>query len=268
MKQRISFFIFVIIISLIHSILYADSSDNFLHHIKDKERKPSFKNYHFGYLKGIEVKITPEKTEIPTGGMATFTVTLTNRNKFPVSINYSNGREWDMIIYYKDFPIYRWSNGYTWEESRHSIGLMPGESRSQIFTWVAVNRIGVPLSQGIYECAGVVTSSPKMIVSDPVKFRLTPPSVVAKKLIITKLNQCFDIDLPRFSDNNELTWEIVYANNDNRISMTSKTIKKDSITITFMPKRIGHVEFDLYAYPSILNNTVSLERRSYRIEVK
>ncbi len=268
MKQYLVTIIILAVSFFTSNSLFADSSNSYFFYIKNKETPIPYSKYHYGYLKGIEVKITPEKLEIPSGSIATFTVTLTNKNKYPITIDYPTGREWDMFVTYNERPIFRWSNGFRWEEAPHSIALMPKESRSQTFTWVAVNKTGDPLYQGIYKCVGLVTSSPKIIVSNAVKIRLTPPSVVARKTIKTNLNQCFEIELPRFSDNQELKWEIIYRNNDNRIGLTSKKIKSNSFVYTFMPKRLGHVEFDLYAFPHILNNKVSLERRSYRIEVE
>lgn len=224
--------------------------------------------YHFGYDKYLEVTITPEQSEFVAGSIATFTVTLRNKSKENIKIDYPTGQQWDMAIFYHGSQIFRWSNGYTWQKAPHYIPLRPGESRSQQLSWTSVNIHGQPLEQGEYSCVGVVTCSPKIRVSEKCRFRLTPPSVVAQEVIKTSLNQCFDIELPRFANNQELKWQIVYKYNDNRISNTFVKTNGNIVKMTFLPKRIGHVEFDLYAYPESLNQTVSLERRSYRIEVE
>lgn len=267
MKQQKSACIFLLLFVLAFtSFVEAAYESYFTYNKKDKEKSST--KYSFGYTKGIQVKITPDKPEFQAGSIATFTISITNKNKYPINLDYPTGQQWDMVIYKDGYQIVRWSNGFTWEKSPHYIPLKAGETRSQKLSWTTVNIKGEPLSQGIYKCVGLVTCSPKTIVSEEVKFRLTPPSVVAKELIKTKLNQCFDIELPRFVNGVELEWEIVYALNDNRISITSRKIKNESIVITFLPKRIGHVDFDLYAYPETLNQTVSFERRSYRVEVQ
>ena len=267
MKQRIRVFILAVICILTSVISLEASSDSYLVYINKKDIKENH-DYHFGYWKGLEVTIHPDRPEFTAGSIATFTIRLTNRNKYTSVVYYSTGRQWDMVLYKDGSQFFRWSNGYTWKESPHSIVLKPGESRSEKLSWVSVNKYGQTLPQGVYKCVGLATCYPKTIVSKEVRFRLTPPSVVAKEIIRTNLNQCFDIELPRFGDDSELLWKIVYVNNDNRISLTKRIIKENSIVITFLPKRLGHVEFDLYAYPETLNSSVSLERRSYRVEVQ
>lgn len=269
MKQK--FLILIIIITsflIITKSSYAASHDKYLTKRNRKELSSYGYLYRYPYVKGIEVKIIPERPEFIAGSIATFTVTLTNKNKYPINIEYPTGRHWDMVVYHNDYPIYRWSDGYTWEESPHIIPLQPNETRSCKLSWVSVNVRGEPLVQGIYKCVGLVTCSPKTIVSPEVDIRLIPPSIVPTEIIRTNLNQVFEIELPRFGGDYELEWKIVYRNNDNRISLTSKKQKDESIVISFLPRRIGHVEFDLYAYPNRHNPSVSLERRSYRIEVE
>lgn len=269
MKQK--FLILLIIISsflIITKTSFASSHEKYLTKRNRKEVSSYGSLYRYPYVKGIEVKIIPDSPEFIAGSIATFTVTLKNNNKYPINIDYATGRHWDMVVYHNDYPIYRWSDGFTWENSPHTIPLQPKETKSVKLSWVSVNLRGEPLIQGIYKCVGLVTCSPRAIVSPEVDVRLTPPSVVAKEIIRTRLNQAFEIELPRFGGDYELEWKIVYKNNDNRIRLTSKKQKDESIVISFLPKRIGHVEFDLYAYPNRYNPTVSLERRSYRIEVE
>jgi hypothetical protein len=269
MKQRTVIFLLSLILIVLSSYSVKASDDDYFYYVKSKySNAPSHSQYRFPYIKGLEVKVTPEFPEFPTGSIATFTITLTNKNKYPVNIEYSNGRQFDMVILHGASQIFRWSNGFTWKKARHSIPLGPGESRSEKLSWVAVNKFGGTLPQGVYKCVGLATCLPKTLVSNEVKFRLGPPSVVKKEIINTRLNQAFEIELPRYANEFELVWEIVYAYNDNRISATSRKIKPETIVITFLPRRIGHVEFDLYAYPTVYNKTVSLERRSYRIEVE
>ena len=268
MNQRITTLILTFISILFFVSSIEASPDSYFVYINKKEAKPNSNYYHFGYWKGLEVKISPERPEFTAGSIATFTISLTNRNKYTTVVEYPNGREWDLVIFHGWSQIFRWSDGFTWQNSSHSIVLKPGESISHQLSWVSVNKFGQTLPQGVYRCVGLVTCYPKTIISKEVKFRLTPPSVVAKEIIKTNLNQCFEIELPRFGNESELKWKIVYVNNDNRISITSRRIKDESIVITFLPKRLGHVEFDMYAYPELLNSSVSLERRSYRIEVE
>ena len=232
----------------------------------NKEQKRHL-DYHYGYKKGLVVKITPDTPEFVAGTIGTFTVSITNISKNSIDIKYPTGQQWDMAIYYNGLPIFQWSEPYRWNESPNTITLRPGETRSEKLAWSSMNYYGQPLSQGIYKCIGLVTCSPKIIVSNESSFRLLPPSVIARKTIKTKLNQCFEIELPRFANDEELVWKIVYIYNDNRISYTNRKLKDKSIVITFLPKRLGHVNFDLYAYPKSSTIKHSLERRSYRVEV-
>lgn len=224
--------------------------------------------YRFGNTKDLEIKIIPDSTEFISGSTATFTLSLTNKSKRSVKVNYPNGRQWDMVIYKDKMPIFRWSNGYTWHEAPHSIALKPGESITTQLSWVPVNKNGIPLIQGKYECAAIVTSSPKSFISNEASFNLIPPSSLEKQTIKTRLNQPFEIELPKSIGDTNLTWKIAYKNNDNRINTTSRKITDKNLIITFIPKRIGHVEFYIYAYPENLNENFSLERRYYRIEVE
>lgn len=259
----------ILLVSLFFVSNKSEAFDNsHFFYVKSKYSNVKRTDYRFPYIKGVEVNIYPETMEFVAGSIATFTISITNKNKYPINIEYPSGRQFDMVIYSGASQIFRWSNGFTWKKSPHSIPLAPGESKSEQLSWVSVNKFGAPLPQGIYKCVGLATCYPKTLVSDEVKFRLGPPSVIQKEIIKTSLNQCFDLELPRFADNYELVWEIFYKNNDNRIRATKRKIHPDTITITFLPRRIGHVEFDLYAYPNSLNKTVALERRSYRIEVE
>ena len=224
--------------------------------------------YHFGRTKGIEVSIKPDSQEFVAGSIATFTVTLKNKSRETIKINYPTGQQWDLVIYDPVTQIFRWSNGFTWHKSPHCIPLKPGEERSEKLSWVSVNKKGEPLLQGTYRCAGIVTSSPTKYISEKVNFRLTPPSVIAKEIIKTSLNQCFEIELPRYFKNQQLIWEIVYKCNDNRIEERFRRTNPTTFQISFKPKRLGHVEFDLYAYSEFANRKVSVERRSYRVEVE
>lgn len=228
--------------------------------------KDTTTKYHYGYKKGIEVKITPDIPEVPAGSIATFTISLKNISKYPLSIDYQTGQHWDLIIYQGKSIIYRWSDNYEWKKAPHSISLNPGEVISEKLSWESITAYNKPFPQGTYKCVGLVTCLPKTIITSEERFRLIPPSDVKKEIIKTRLNQCFDIELPRFADGSELKWVVKYVYNDNRIDATSRKLNPDSITITFMPKRLGYVEFYLYAYTKEFNK--SLERRSYRIEVE
>lgn len=263
---------YIVSILLVSIFFFANiseaSNDSHFFYVKSKYKDVDKTSYRFPYIKGLEVSIYPESPEFIAGSIATFTIRLTNKNKYPIRVEYASGRQWDMVIYSGASQIFRWSNGFTWKKSPHSIPLAPGESRSQQLSWVSVNKYGAPLPQGTYKCVGLATCYPKTLVSNEVKFRLGPPSVITQEIIRTNLNQPFTIELPRFANEYELVWDIFYKYNDNRISSVSRKINPETITLTFLPKRIGHVEFYLYAYPNHLNQTVALERRSYRIEVE
>jgi hypothetical protein len=216
----------------------------------------------------LRVTITPEKPEIVAGEIATFTITVRNRTNHTVKIHYPTGQQWDLAAYHGKTQIYRWSQGYTWADSPHTIPLKAGEARSQQLTWLTVDRNNMPLPHDSYIIHGMAMISPRHIVSNDCQIRLLPPAVKPTKTIEARLNQHFDIELPRYSGKYEIDWKIDYKYNDNRISVFSVNRTADKTVLTFLPKRVGHVEFHLYAYHEMQDATKSIERRSFRIEVK
>ena len=216
----------------------------------------------------LQITMTPEKPEIIAGTIATFTITIRNRTDKTVNIHYPTGQQWDLATYHNKVQIYRWSQGLIWADAPHTIPLKQGETRSEKLSWLTLDRNGLPLPQGVYTAHGMVMTVPRFLVSNDCQIRLLPAEIKATQIIEAKLNQYFDIELPRYSSRRELEWKIDYAYNDNRISIHSVSRTEDKMVITFQPKRVGHVEFNLYAFYDTTDETSSLERRSYRIEVK
>jgi hypothetical protein len=216
----------------------------------------------------LQVTITPEKSELISGTIATFTVTIRNRTNHTVKLHYPTGQQWDLATYHGNTQIFRLSQGYIWADAPHNIPLKRGETRSEQLTWLTVDRNGEPLPHGIYSAQGMVMIAPRHLVSNDCRIRLLPPEIKPQQLIETRLNQMFDIELPRFSGKHELDWQVDYAYNDNRISVHSVNRTADKLIVTFHPTRVGHVEFHLYAYHDTQDATRSLERRSFRVEVR
>ncbi|PKL49361.1 MAG: hypothetical protein CVV42_06620 [Candidatus Riflebacteria bacterium HGW-Riflebacteria-2] len=216
----------------------------------------------------LQVTITPEKSELISGTIATFTITIRNRTNHTINVHYPTGQQWDLAAYHGHTQIYRWSQGYTWADAPHTIPLKRGETRSQQLTWLTVDRNGEALPHSIYKIHGMAMLSPRHLVSNDCIIRLLPPAIKPQQLIETRLNQMFDIELPRYSGTYELDWQIDYVYNDNRISVHSVNRSADKVIVTFHPKRVGHVEFHLFAYHDTQDATRSLERRSFRVEVR
>lgn len=227
-----------------------------------------YRKWEFTNPADLKVTITADKPEIISGTIATFTVTVSNRTNHTVKIHYPTGQQWDLATYHSGTQLFRWSQGSAWADSPHTIPLKQGESRSQQLTWLTIDRNGEPLPHGVYTAQGMAMVRPRYLVSNDCSIRLLPPEIKAMQMIETRLNQLFDIELPRYSGKHELDWQIDYVYNDNRIVIHSVNKAADKSIITFQPKRVGHVEFHLYAYHETQDASRSLERRSFRIEVK
>lgn len=228
----------------------------------------NYRQWEFVNPSDLQVTISPEKNEIIAGNIATFTITIRNRTDKTVSIHYPTGQQWDLATYHNRVQIFRWSQGMTWRDAPHSIPIKSGETRSEKLSWQTTDRLGYPLPQGIYTAHGMVMTKPRNLVSNDCKIRLLPPEVKKMEVIEARLNQLFEVEVPRYSGIKELSWKIDYVYNDNRLSITSVRKAEKTMTIVFHPKRVGHVEFHLYGYHDVQNETLSLERRSFRIEVK
>jgi len=228
----------------------------------------TYRQWEFVNPASLQITINPEKDEIFAGDTATFTITIRNRTDKTIHIHYPTGQQWDLAAYHNRTQIFRWSQGMTWSESPHSIPIKAGETRSEKLSWQTTDRLGFPLPQGVYTAHGMVITKPRNLVSNDCKIRLLPPEVKKMEVIETRLNQLFEIEVPRYSGARELTWKIDYVYNDNRISVHSVRKQDKTMTIVFHPKRAGYVEFHLYGHHDVQNETLSLERRSFRIEVK
>ncbi|NLF97339.1 MAG: hypothetical protein GX569_11405 [Candidatus Riflebacteria bacterium] len=227
-----------------------------------------YRKWEFVNPADLKITITPEKLELISGTIATFTITISNRTNHTVKIHYPTGQQWDLATYHGRTQIFRWSQGYEWADAPHTIPLKRGETRSEQLSWLTVDRNGEPLPHGIYRAQGMVMIAPRHLVSNDCKIRLLPPEIKPQQLIETRLNQFFDIELPRYSGKRELDWQIDYVYNDNRIAVHSVNRTADKTIFTMHPMRVGHVEFHLYAYHDIQDATRSLERRSFRVEVR
>jgi hypothetical protein len=228
----------------------------------------SYRKWEFVNPADLQITISPEKNEIIAGSVATFTISIRNRTDKTVKISYPTGQHWDLAAYHNRTQIFRWSQGLLWAEAPHIIPLKTGETTSEKLSWTTVDRHGLPLPQGVYTVHGMVMTSPRFLVSNDCSIRLLPPEIKKMETIDAVLNQMFEITLPRYSGNRELIWKIDYVYNDNRIAVHQTRKSDKELIITFQPKRVGHVEFHLYGYRDTQDETIALERRSFRVEVK
>ncbi|GAB4269180.1 MAG: hypothetical protein Kow0029_05060 [Candidatus Rifleibacteriota bacterium] len=216
----------------------------------------------------LEIKAWPDKKEIIAGEIATFTIQIRNKTDKTINIFYPTGQRWDYAIYHNGTQIYRWSQGLKWEEAPHSIPLRVGEPITTKMAWRSTDRLGYPLPVGDYRFQGMVMVKPRYLVSNTCTIRLLPPEVKKRETVTAPLNSFFEIEVPRYSGKKELVWQIMYEYNDNRIAVHKVTKKGNKLIITFKAKRTGHVNFDLYARIDTASFGESIERRSYRVEIK
>ncbi len=216
----------------------------------------------------IEIKAWPEKKEIFAGDCATFTIQLRNRTDKTVSIFYPTGQRWDYAVYHEGMQIYRWSQGLHWEEAPHSVPLRPGQPITWQMCWQSRDRLNRNLPQGVYRLHAMVMTRPRYLVSNTFSIRLLPPDIKKTEIIEVNVNSFFEIELPRFDSIRELDWQIMYEYNDNRIAIHHVKKRENKLILIFKAKRVGHVNFHLYGRDSERKFSESMERRSYRIEVR
>lgn len=228
----------------------------------------SYRKWEFINPADLQITVSADTPEIITGQTATFTITIRNRTDKTVNIPYKTGQQWDMAVYHDRTQIYRWSQGLTWADAPHSIPLKSGETRSQQLSWDSIDRNGLPLPLGIYKVQGMVMTQPRYLVSNDCAIRLLPNEIKKTEVIDAKLNQIFEIELPRYVGVRELKWQIEYVYNDNRIAVHRVEKTADKTKIFFHPKRVGHVTFHMFAHNDTQDVTVSFERRTFRVEVK
>ncbi len=216
----------------------------------------------------LQITVSGDRPEMIAGDTATFTITIRNRTDKTVNIPYKTGQQWDLAVYHNRTQIFRWSQGLTWADAPHSVPLKSGETRTEELCWTSIDRHGLPLPQGTYNIQGMVMTQPRFLVSNDCAITLLPNEIKKTEIIDAKLNQIFEITVPRYSGNRELKWQVEYLYNDNRISIHRVEKTSDKTIIFFHPKRVGHVTFHLFAFQDTQDVSVSLERRTFRVEVK
>jgi hypothetical protein len=232
------------------------------------QAKAELRKWEFVNPADLEIKAWPEKPEIIAGETATFTIQIRNRTDKTVDIFYPTGQHWDYAVFHNGTQIYRWSQGLRWEEAPHSIPLRVGQPITYQMSWQSRDRLNSPLPQGVYRIHAMVMTSPRHLVSNTFSVRLLPPEIKKTETIKVGLNSFFEIELPRYSGIQELDWQIMYEYNDNRISIHDLRKHDDKLVLIFKAKRTGHVNFHLFARRDTMKFEESIERRSYRIEVK
>jgi len=216
----------------------------------------------------VEIRLIPENREIIAGEVATFTITIRNRTDKTVHVPFSTGQRWDLAIFSLETQIYRWSQGLEWLEAPHSIPIAPGKTESAMLSWQSLDRVGCPLPQGVYKARGFVMTRPRFLVSNDTRIRLLPNDVKKIEVLKAKLHQHFELPLPRVIDGKEVTWQVAYPFNDNRIDVVKVNKDLKYTYLTFYPKRIGYVIVHLYAHPRFKFVESSIQRRTYRFEIQ
>lgn len=216
----------------------------------------------------IEIRIRPNTPEVVSGEIATFTISIRNRTDKTVKMFYPTGQRWDLAVFHYKTQIYRWSQGYMWEEAPHTVPIRAGNTLSYELSWRAVDRLDRPLPKGVYHAQGMVMTKPRYLVSNKCSIRLVPAVVKKQKVVKTNIGKYFNIKLPRYSGVDELTWKIVYVRNDNRLKINSIKKEGKNTTLVFQAKRRGYVIVHLYAHYARKRVDEAIERRTFRVEVK
>jgi len=227
----------------------------------------SWRNWEFINPSDLEIRISPERKELPAGDIASFTISIRNKTDKPVNIYFPTGQRWDMAGFHNGAQIFRWSQGLRWYEAPHSIPIQPGEVETQTLSWTTLDRVGCALPQGIYKAEGMVMTVPRHFVSNSVSFRLLPPRVIDSRTLKVKINQTFEIQVPKVLNDTNISWRIEYDYNDHRVSPIEHRVEGKNTILVFEAKRIGYVIMRLYGYPEFKFHDLSVERRTYRIDV-
>lgn len=215
----------------------------------------------------IDITIRPDKPEVVSGEIATFTITIRNKTDKPVSVYFPTGQRWDMAAYHDEVQIWRWSQGLRWEEAPHSIDIRPGFPESYKLAWRTVDRGNSPIPHGLYRVQGMVMTKPRYLVSNMSEIHLLPPRHPNAGVIRVKLDQIFKIEVPRYEGYLEIDWQPQYVYNDNRISMIQIQRVGNKIIHYFKATRRGHVVVHMHGFFPEKEQIRSLERRTYRIEI-
>jgi len=215
----------------------------------------------------LEIRITPERRELTAGDTATFTISVRNKTDKPVKLSFDTGQRWDMAAFHNRTQIWRWSQGLRWYEAPHTLTLMPDKPETYSLSWTTRDRLGVPLPQGIYSVQGMVMVRPRHFVTNLTDIRLLPPKDKAREVIKVPLGGVFEIQVPTWQSGYEMTWRIEYDYNDNRITQIQSLGDLQTTTLRFSADRLGHVTMRLFGHSAFKDETLSLERRTYRIEV-
>lgn len=228
--------------------------------------KPS--DFLYGRHPQLTITITPDIPEVYPGDIATFTLKIENRSSKTFNLTYGSGQQWDLAVYHNGLQIYRWSEGLFWADRSYVVPLKSREVKTQKISWRATDKQGKPLPQGVYNIRGMAALSPKWLVSEDCKIRLLPPKVSEKQVVQAKVGMLFDIELPRYTGPAEIIWNIEYKHNRNRLSVHKIAKRADKMVVTFLPKIKGHVEFDLYGHHENQTLESSVERQTYRVEIR
>lgn len=215
----------------------------------------------------LEIRMIADQAEITSGEIATFTIRVRNKTDKAVKVFFPTGQRWDMAVFHQRIQIFRWSQGKQWMEAPHSIPILPGQFEEYKLCWRAVDRYGSPLPRGDYKVQGMVMTVPRYLVTNEVFCHLLPAKVQRLDVQKVKIGQFFEIKLPRFMDQKPVQWKVGYVYNDSRVSLEEERNDPRELTLIFLPKRLGHVDVILDAYPFFRFVEQSIERRTFRLEV-
>jgi hypothetical protein len=93
------------------------------------------------------------------GELITFELTLRNRTRETVHLDFASGQQWNFFVFNSgwDTPRWRWSDDQVFTQAATRITLAPGESRVFSITWNQIStHTGEALPPGAYEALGVI----------------------------------------------------------------------------------------------------------------
>jgi len=271
----------------------------FLASVFELQARPTMRKWEFVQPSDLEIKFAPESEEIFSGGVATFTLTVRNRTDKPVRIDFKTGQRYDMAVFHDNVQIWRWGQGTylpplprlsnyyptfenrkiiglydknnvkkTWDDTSNSIEIPVGKKETFQMNWVAVDRQGAPLPQGLYRAHGMIMAVPRHLVSNTADIHLLPPIAVNKGEVKVSLNQTFQIEFPQQINGTEVFWKVQYVYNDNRVKEIFQRVVDKKVIKFFRAERRGHVVIHFFGYNMFKMPSEAYERRTYRIQIE
>ncbi len=106
----------------------------------------------------LDVTLTTDRTAYAVGVPVTLTFTARNRGDAPLSLTFSSGQLYDVVIGPPQSPavVWRWSQGQFFTQALTTRTLAPGEALTLTATWDQRNQAGLQVPTGVYAASAVL----------------------------------------------------------------------------------------------------------------